>query len=380
MQAATRDAPQPTDAAHFDADRVRAVVLTRVASAAKGSLKTAVADDLAPLVGHKLSLAQWRQRLDTALEDLARNGSMTVAAGKLECTDAGRAKAAEFLGVKALPMQNWSELRDTRLVARALGLEKDAAKRIAALGRPEGLRAAILVRTYRIKVRGAATPSRLRAALASIALDRAFGNRTRDGLGGKLGLSAKAGRLLAGQLATKPRDFSTDARLVAALAAECAGAAKPDLASLQLAVLRKFLEGEAGAAQATVVRPAPVVPVRPQIVPPAVPQRPATDDTAPRPDLAGFGRAVRTLAVKDAQGWSGNRKAYISHIWRRMREEHAGWGLSEIEFKCMLAEAHRAGHVALANADLKDAKSLKDVQDSAVVYKNAVFHFVRIEA
>ena len=33
-----------------------------------------------------------------------------------------------------------------------------------------------------------------------------------------------------------------------------------------------------------------------------------------------------------------------------VREAQAVWGLSEIEFKCMLAEAHRAGSLALASA------------------------------
>ena len=45
----------------------------------------------------------------------------------------------------------------------------------------------------------------------------------------------------------------------------------------------------------------------------------------------------------------------------------------------MLAEAHRAGSLALANADLKDNSNIKDLQDSAVVYKNAVFHFIRVD-
>jgi hypothetical protein len=46
----------------------------------------------------------------------------------------------------------------------------------------------------------------------------------------------------------------------------------------------------------------------------------------------------------------------------------------------MLAEAHRAGQLALANADLKDKDNIKDVQDSAVSYRNAVFHFIRVDA
>ena len=38
-----------------------------------------------------------------------------------------------------------------------------------------------------------------------------------------------------------------------------------------------------------------------------------------------------------------------------------------------------AGEVLLANADLKDKSNLRDLQDSALIYKNAVFHFVRVD-
>src|SRR5581483_8894673 len=108
------------------------------------------------------------------------------------------------------------------------------------------------------------------------------------------------------------------------------------------------------------------------------PPQPAAPAPA-RPDLAGFAQEVRRHAASRAQGWPGNRKAYISHVWHLMREARPQWGLSEIEFKCMLAEAHRAGSLALANADLKDNNSIKDLQESAVVYRNAVFHFIRVD-
>ena len=45
----------------------------------------------------------------------------------------------------------------------------------------------------------------------------------------------------------------------------------------------------------------------------------------------------------------------------------------------MLAEAHRAGVLLLANADLKDGASIADVQASAIVYKNTIFHYVRVD-
>jgi hypothetical protein len=117
--------------------------------------------------------------------------------------------------------------------------------------------------------------------------------------------------------------------------------------------------------------------------------KPQTDDghasaaraSTDRPlDLPGFALEVRRCAASEAQGWSGDRKAYISRVWRSLRERRPDWALSEIEFKGMLAEAHRCGQLALANADLKDESNIKDVRDSALIYKNAVFHFIRVDA
>ena len=147
---------------------------------------------------------------------------------------------------------------------------------------------------------------------------------------------------------------------------------------MRLALLRRFLDGDAKRAPVA-ARPARPIerapaPARPRLVEPAPPP-----PAAGRPDLLGFARDMRHHAAIDAQGWTGNRKAYISHTWRRIREARAGWGLSEIEFKCMLAEAHRAGHVVLAHADLKDNENIKDLQDSALVFKNAIFHFIRVD-
>ena len=40
---------------------------------------------------------------------------------------------------------------------------------------------------------------------------------------------------------------------------------------------------------------------------------------------------VRRHAASQAHGWSGDRKAYISHVWRNIRDKRPDWGLSEIE-------------------------------------------------
>jgi hypothetical protein len=374
MQAAVLE--QSASIAGLNADRLRATVLTRIAGAGAALRKSEVADDICPFVSHRLAPARWREFLDREIDALVAAGLVALHGAEVQATAAGVARAAIFLGMKGSLPRSWDHLLSVRLVATALGLQREGARRLAQLATPKGLCAAIVQAAFALKIKGAATPARLRAGLAGVALARAFGNQFRGGNPEKLGISAKAGRLLAAQLSSKPRDFGTDSRLVAALAAEQLGITQTGFAGLRLALLRRYLDG----ADKPVALPLRVgakgVAARPRLVEsPRAPSLPV----AGRPDLAGFAAEVMRQAGARAQGWPGNRKAYISHVWQRVRETRPEWGISEIEFKCMLAEAHRAGSLALANADLKDNGSIKDLQDSALVYKNAVFHFIRAD-
>ena len=281
------------------------------------------------------------------------------------------------------------------------GPARGLAKRLAALATLEGLRAAILVQAYGLRSRGPRHPARLRQALAAVALRKAFGGETAAAVAGKSGLPARASRLLAAQLLDKPRDPGTDRRLVSALAAAglrgarhrpCGAARRAFCAASSARRLPRT--GRRRGAIASPARQRSVATVAVARRRSAAPRRGtstaarrgATALTAvagvPRGllDLPGFATEVRRLAAGEAQGWSGDRKAYISRVWRTVRERRPEWGLSEIEFKCMLAEAHRSGQLGLANADLKDESNIKDVQDSAVIYRNAVFHFIRVDA
>ena len=380
------------------ADGVGHLVLVRIACALRGATKPEIATDLAP-IATGLPTAKWRAEVDREIEALAAQGFVTAKSGRLEATEAGKAQSARMLGTKGDFPRAWSELRDVRLIAVALGMQREPPKRLKALATLDGLRGAIVESAYGLKIKGAGTPARLREGLAAIALKRAFGDKGTAGLAGKLGLSAKAGRLLAAQLSAEPRDFGTDTRLIAALAAEHIGSVATDIGGLRVAVLRKFFGAAApkaaparrkpakralGMGVQGRIEPAPpaaVVTVKPaHIAPVPVPSAAPIPPSLGRPDLPGFASEVRRHAASQARGWSGDRKAYISHVWRNIREKRPDWGLSEIEFKCMLAEAHRAGQLALANADLKDKDNIKDVQDSAVSYRNAVFHFIRVDA
>lgn len=363
------------------------VVLTRIA-AAGGATRAEVASDLAPLFTHKLSPADWRRLAEKEVGQLIAAGLVAETKGRLAPTPSGATAAARYLGQKGTEGRPWPELRDMALIAKGLGLEKETAARLKPLARVEGLRTLIVQKAFGLSVKKNAPATKLRAQLAVVALERAFGNRIKAGFGKGSALSAKAGRLLAGQLSQNPRAFPTDAKLIAELAAECVRAADSTLEGLRTGILRGLGARALDAGSAEVASDAgrPVRPVRVAAPQPAL--KPAANDAAPatqspppslRPDLTEFAVSVKKAAAARAEGWPGSRKAYISHVWDAIRAGEPRWALSEIEFKCMLAEAHRAGALVLANADLKDKRSIKDLESSAVPYKNTVWHFVRVE-
>ena len=316
-----------------------------------------------------------RVALDVELAALVRADLVSENRSRFKATECGVTALATEFGAK-IATRSWLDLRDQRLTAKALGLAGASPARCKALVRPDQLRAEILGARYGFKVRGAASVVWLRSELALVALERAFGNTMKSAVSARSGFNAKTARLLACQLLANPRDVGTDSRLVAQLAAEAVGASKPDADQLRFALLRKFASGagDAAPADAPLRSPSP----RPK---PAAPRglaasRPAA---ASRPDLTGFASAVNAAAGGVADGWPGNRKAMVCRVWQAIAERHPGWGLSEIEFKAMLAEAHRTGHLVLATADLKNKGQLRELQASAISYKNTVWHLVRVQ-
>ncbi len=361
-----------------EATAIGTLLLVRLA-AAEGATRAEAAADLAPLFAQLLSSPEWRRTAEREIGQLIAAGLAAESRSRLAATEKGAQLAAAYLGHKAATARPWAELRDVLLIAKSLGVNHLGAARLKALARPEELRALIVQRAFGLTQRKNQPPAKMRAQLAVVALERAFGNKIKAGLGKGSALSAKAGRLLAAQLSKAPKDCGSDAKLIAELAAEQVGASDATPEALRAAILRPL-----GAKALEAARRAPET--RAPIAARALP--PAANDTSPaahappqreRPDLAQFARAVKQAALARAEGWPGSRKAYISRVWEIIRSSAPAWDLSEIEFKCMLAEAHRVGRVALAGADLKDKKNLAEIESSAVLYKNAVWHFVRVE-
>lgn len=363
---------------------LRLMVLARIACD-EGATRPELARELGGYVG---SGPLARVPIETELAQLVRAGLATETKARFTASPEGVERLLADLGLKGLP-KTWAEMRDIRLVAKALGIECAAASRLKGIANADILRGEILAGAYGLKLKGSVSTIKLRGALALVALDRAFGNRIKGELTASAGLNAKASRVLAGQLLRKPRDPGTDKRLVAMLAAECVGSAKLDGEALRTALLKRLASG-ASAAPTTPASPSE--PSQRKVV--QVAEGPALtgQDAAPlsgvpverpavanRPDLPGFVRVVQAFSAQHADGWPGNRKALVSRVFTAIAEAHPGWGLTLVEFKAMLAECHRIGKLALVTADLKDKGLLDELRQSAITYKNTVWHLIRVE-
>jgi hypothetical protein len=359
---------------------VETLLLARIACEG-GATRSDLARDSGALLQHKLSPAEVRAAVDSGVAALIQRGFAIENRGRLSATEAGTVAAGSFTETGSLPLADWDQVRDMALVAKALGLGSEQASRKKSLARPEGLRTAILQTTYGLKGKKNIPDAKLRAQLALVALERAFGNKIKAGFAKGAGLPSKAARTLAGQLAASPREFATDAKLIAQLAADAIGAAQTDPDIVRLTLLRRMMTQLIDAqpkAENRATRPASAQSIQPpRLVDRVANDRKPANGPPPRPGLEDFSAAVKRAAAKSAHGWPA--KAFISRVWDAIRVEHEIWALSEIEFKSMLIEAHRRGALALANADLRSKDLRDDIERSATPDRNTVWHYVRIE-
>lgn len=365
-----------------------------------GATRAELARDLRAMVAPDQAPAAWRRATDGEVAGLLRLRLVEETKGRIKTTEAGSAHAASWLGAPLAVRATWQDVREGPLTAKALSLDPASKAVVKALANADNLRGYIVQRAYGLIDGKAVSLAKLRAGLAVRALERAFGNQIKSGFGSGDGLAAKPSRMLAGQLLKTPRDCGTDGRLIATLAAEHLGTRNAEAETLRAALLRRDYIARLEAFDAPVkTRSAAAAPQQVAAAPPAQTQtvqallqpeaKPVVANDAGRagerplpagrPDLKGFIKHVQAAAARRAEGWPGNRKAFISHVWQEIKSVHASWALSEIEFKGMLAEAHRTGGLVLANADLKDKKHIQEFENSAIQYKNTVWHFVRVD-
>ena len=360
------------------------LVLLRVA--AGGASRAELQRDLAPLVAPKTPGTLFRQTAEIAIGTHGDQQLLIDVRGRLSATAAGLRAADALLVTGHARERGWTAVRDD-LVAQSLGRPAQGPAGAKALERAENLSALVLQQHFKLPSLRPLSTTDLRAALAVVALERAFGNKIKTGLAKGSGLPGKTGRLLAGQLFKPPREFATDGKLVLALAADVAGASDTSLDALKLALLRRLTQMPDAGLITETLRPQRAR--TPQFAPdnfapdndaaPLAHQNRPITRTPVRPDMLEFAGAVVDAARPVSEGWPGNRKAFISRTWRAIRSTRPEWELTEIAFKSMLAEAHRSGQLMLTTADLKDRCDLKELEDSKILYKNTVWHFVRVE-
>ena len=342
---------------------LRDVLLVRIACAGTaGVTRATLRSDIEPLVEHRLTSTEWRRSLDELLFVLLTEGLVVTHRMRLTITDSGMTAATRFLGV-AIPVRaDWVEVRDVLLVGRALGVEVAQAMRRKKLENAHGLRGAILERSFGLTPARSATVTGLRDTLARKAAPKgSTSGPTRDKAAAAKSLRS---RRAVERLLRRPREFASDAALLAELAAEQVGAQQTNLPSLRKAILRKLIGRTA-----------------PYAAPPSAraPQAATRLEPSPMVGLEVFCKAVVRQARACAEGWPGNRRAYIASVWQRIAQAHADWGLTQEDFKSRLVEAHKAGLLTLAYADLRSKDTIGLVQASAVVDRNNEWHFVRVD-
>jgi hypothetical protein len=366
---------------------VRDLVLLRISagSATRDDLQR----DVAPLLAPRIPGTEFRRSAELAISTLTAAQRIAEAKGRLTTSGKGIQVAEALLAPAKTPCATWRDVRTALLIRAVQANDMPAIRR--ALQRVEGLAALVLQHHFGKSTTRAQSPADLRSDLAIIALERAFGNKIKTGFKKGAGLPAKPARVLAGQLFKQPREIATDGKLIVHLACEIAGSRDHSLDALELAVLRGLMipketdeapermpsrQTRSETAQRSSRQPTPK-PANDRA--PIAEVAPSSTHTPSPPDMPEFCRAVIDAARPVSEGWPGNRKAFISLVWKAIRNARPDWGLSEIAFTGMLAEAHRSGQVELATADLKDGRDLKSLEDSKILYKNTVWHFVRVQ-
>ena len=319
MKAAVLEKPAATGA--LDADRLRAIVLVRIACAA-ARRRPDRARRRPGAASSRIACrpARWRTLLDARDRRACRlPASSTQRAARIEASEAGIGARRHLPRPQGQPAALLGRAARVRLVAKALGLEREPAKRIKALrdaGRPaRGHRAARLRpqdQGRRRRPRGCARRWRRWRWSAPSA------TRSRRGLAGKLGLLGQ-GRPAAGGAAR------AGSRAISAPTRACRGAgrrarrrrARPTSARCASRVLRRYLDGDEQAA--------PQAPRRARqgrrrrgraLVEPAPRRRRPRRPSPAAPTSRASPQEVRRHAARPRAGLARQPQGLHLHVWQ----------------------------------------------------------------
>ncbi|MGI9381009.1 MAG: hypothetical protein ACR2OW_15295 [Methyloligellaceae bacterium] len=327
-----------------------------------GCYSNEIAKDMLCFASAETRAQEVSELLEAALEQLINSGAVFRTKGDvLKITEQGEKRALSFLRVRSISNLHWEEIKSLHIVARFLRIKSRSLAALEPLKTGDGLRASILKVYYNLPLKAhIPSLSQIRNALAVKSMNSVFMDNLPGGLSDGTVVSEDMALMLASRNLKRPREIGSTAQLLAILAAEAVDASDTEANSLRVAIYRKFAQGKSPSNET---------------IPTAIRTQSVSDGF----DLESFADVVSNLAKLKAEGWDGNRRAYISHVWQEIQNRTVGQQLNEREFKTRLAEAHRAGHLSLAIADLRDKSNISDIQDSVTRYKNTEWHLIRVE-
>lgn len=317
----------------WNLERVDDLVLVRLATPRKAPYRRS---ELPKLLGryleHGASAAEVRGILEASVERLLAAGHL---APPITVTPDGRRRAEAAMG-GPIPAR-WATVEARGLVLAALGRPGD--KKLAArVADAQGLQAVLLSKAHALDA--PATPTLAQALDALVWQGLGVAN------GGPLTLEKL--RVWALDRSLKGTARGGSRQLARRAAAVATGARGGDPAALRRAVVGRWLTEEAGA------------------------HAPAQEEAL----VDAVRRAVRDPATPRYSP----RDAYIAGVYDALAAHPARRGLSLADFKARLVEAHRAGLLHLARADLVAAMDPELVARSETHYLNATFHFIVTDA
>lgn len=310
------------------ANRLETLILARMKTSAGPLSAGDVAKALYRFAPQNIGESAWHSQVEAAMADLANRG-------------VGPDDLARRLGKHTA--RTWAQYVERLFPALALGIEPGDTKAHAKLSGRDAWTAAIAGRALGLWTDGP-PPS-----LASVCDAYAWQ---------QLGLSGRPKRCPPEVRAVfLQRELGTDPgppdRLLRLYAARALGAPRPELRALRDALVRSWLVASA-------------------------PEGARTAEPADTPRT--FADEVRQVARGANDGVFGERKVFIAAVWDGLRRRPGYGELTLDELKSRLVEAHRAGELVLARADLVAAMNPELVAASETVVDGATFHFVVREA
>ncbi len=310
-------------------DRLDTLILIRLSTPIKHPSPSALRAPMERYVVPPLPKARWPSVFQSRVHGLRRDGLVE----RWSLTPRGQLVLKSRIGVTKLA---WRDARPV-LAALAMGLDaKDAGVR-RHLKEGETVVGAVLNDTLEL---GLELPSMLEA------VDR-LAYREMTGKDGVLTLDAVRAYYLARVLGRGGRRRRADVdRLARTVAARVLGARGTEVDEIVTALTQQWLTGT---------------------------RSPERDMVA----LETFARRVLDAASNvDGKGRYGERKVFISAVWRALTGDRIVEHVTLAQFKERLCQAHQAGLLNLERADLVGAMDINEVNASEAHVMNATFHFV----